>query len=1462
MKYKSNVVLKISAVLLGLLVVVIGFIVVSKGDNDYRVAKIFEVNGNVTVVKDGIEYRPYAGMNIQEGTVIVTSAGSDIRMLLDEDKYIKLESGSRMTFEKLNTLGSGNAAIKLERGNIVSEIVKPLKKDEQYIINTPNAILAVRGTFFRVGISRNEDGDTDTDVYTYSGTVASNRILPNGKIVEEDVLIKRGYKAKINMDDKNTIYVLDEVDGEKTQPINIDDISNEDLIDIYFASKNGHEMFIDMKEIEKNISLRNIDIEKYKSSYDKARKVIGWEGVSVPDDSRPLLKKDEEDDLLISTYGAPYDGTHMHKEVKTIVNATCTEDGCTTLTCETCGMIVQEQVLEATGHTSSEPVVEREATCTQTGIITTKCMNCDLIISEEIIPIQEHVQVINTIPSTCTENGKETIICSVCELVFSENELEATGHIESHGGDSEAHSICSMCGEILSTEHIYVEERTKEPTCIELGEITHSCECGYSYTTEIEVIEHTETKGGTKEAHSKCSMCGEILSTEHIYVEERTKEPTCTEVGEMTYSCECGYSYTTEIEVIAHTETKGGTKEAHSKCSVCGVALNTEHIYVKKQIKAPTCTTVGEMSKSCECGYSYITEIDLIDHTEVKGGTKNSHSECSVCGEILNDEHTYTVKQIKESTCTAEGEKEHSCDCGYTYTSEVPKTGHIAVKGGTEAVHSKCGTCGEVLSTIHTYSTSQTLAPTCTDLGEEHISCECGYAYDSEISAKGHIKATNNSVSECDGCGKKMVDLSSENFPDAAFLAHIKDEGYDIDNDGILFEDELGLVRNIDVSYNADIASLTGIEHFTSVVSIDCTGVESLVEIDTTGLTQLNSLDISKTGITEIICNSEKGNDSLQNLYANSCSSLTLIDVSGTNVNTLVAQESRAVTYIDISNAAFTSFDTSIYPELENIILAGTSVNSLDLTTNTKLTLVDANNCASLENANMSGLVHLTSININNCLSLKTLDISNTMYTDTTPFNGLLSLEEFYANGTYLMEIPLTLPCTTLKVLEMNDSIIQTADLSYCTSLKRVSLKNAELTEAILEYVPKIESMDISGSVNLKSLAISDSNVLSSFDITGCTGIEELGLVNLPMVASLDLTGFSNLKDLTLEGISISDIDTTDCDKLESISVVSCENITDMAILDKAYLTSIDLRCPNLTEINLSGCTGLTGSMRLPGSPVRMFNVSGCTGLDALELYYDQGLTSLDISNTNLTTLDISTHPDLSSLNLTGATKLTEINANGCLALFNPDLSGLTEIQTLDFRQCSAILSLDTFGLTKLENLYIDGCSNMTDLNISGCTMITSLSFDGCGSLSTFNANDCTGLTSLDISGRAILETLNINGCTGIKNLNLAGCSRLNNLQVQNCALACIDLSSVTTTLGLFISTTTHTVSVEEDGVTIDIATQFPATFDVTKVTWGEGITYDSATNTLRIDTSIDDTFTYIYDCGYSNSLNVTVKIN
>ncbi len=123
-------------------------------------------------------------------------------------------------------------------------------------------------------------------------------------------------------------------------------------------------------------------------------------------------------------------------------------------------------------------------------------------------------------------------------------------------------------------------------------------------------------------------------------------------------------------------------------------------------------------------------------------------------------EHSYTEEITKQPTCTEEGEKIFTCDCGDTYTEIIPAKGHTEVidkavpatcttDGKTEGSH--CYVCGEVIkaqtvikATGHNFgSWSTTKAATCTESGTQTRKCaSCGKTETKTIPAKGHTSSS------------------------------------------------------------------------------------------------------------------------------------------------------------------------------------------------------------------------------------------------------------------------------------------------------------------------------------------------------------------------------------------------------------------------------------------------------------------------------------------------------------------------------------------------------------------------------------------------------------------------------------------------------------------------------------------------------------------------------------------------
>lgn len=194
-----------------------------------------------------------------------------------------------------------------------------------------------------------------------------------------------------------------------------------------------------------------------------------------------------------------------------------------------------------------------------------------------------------------------------CLLVGCGEQPESSGAVSESDASSVTSSVTETPTESIH-EHTYTDSVTKEATCTESGEKTFTCECGDSYTEQIEKKEHnyeevenssvpaTCTKEG-KEADTKCSLCGDVISGTAISKIAHT-------YGDYVYNNDA----TTEND---------GTETA--TCSVCGdtstrTAENTKLEHSRDTSFILTATTDSGASVECVIEYdSSAVAIELVN---------------------------------------------------------------------------------------------------------------------------------------------------------------------------------------------------------------------------------------------------------------------------------------------------------------------------------------------------------------------------------------------------------------------------------------------------------------------------------------------------------------------------------------------------------------------------------------------------------------------------------------------------------------------------------------------------------------------------------------------------------------------------------------------------------------------------------------------------------------------------------
>lgn len=353
----------------------------------------------------------------------------------------------------------------------------------------------------------------------------------------------------------------------------------------------------------------------------------------------------------LKIYNAPHDPHGMIiDETYLKTPADCEHAAVYYYVCLGCGEISQEtyEYGAPLGHEFTETVVA--PTCEADGYTQHTCSRCDYNYRDQFTEATGHqYQTVKTAP-TCTAAGYTTHTCAVCGQSYVDSIVEALGHTYEDVVTAPTHDkmgytthTCKTCGvsyvdsytEALG--HSYTQTVTKEPTCTEEGVITFTCDCGESYTEAIPMREHS--------------------------YEAVVTEPTCEEMGYTTYTCkDCGHSYVGDYQ----------NPKGHDYASV---------------VTEPTCVTMGYTTYTCkDCGHSYMADyVDALGHdyeetVHAPTCTAYGYTEhvCKTCGHAYISDiqnalgHSYVLVNAKEATCT---------EAGYTGDEVCAVCGDVKTKG-------------------------------------------------------------------------------------------------------------------------------------------------------------------------------------------------------------------------------------------------------------------------------------------------------------------------------------------------------------------------------------------------------------------------------------------------------------------------------------------------------------------------------------------------------------------------------------------------------------------------------------------------------------------------------------------------------------------------------------------------------------------------------------------------------------
>ncbi|BBH25281.1 hypothetical protein SG0102_02150 [Intestinibaculum porci] len=302
-----------------------------------------------------------------------------------------------------------------------------------------------------------------------------------------------------------------------------------------------------------------------------------------------------------------------------------------------------------------------------------------------------------TVQPTCLEDGEKTYTCLSCGETKTET-IPALGHKwrEDYTVDKEP-----SCTEVGSKSiHCSVCNAIKEGTTVEIPALGHAWS---------DPIFDFSSDGKTATATRICINNSIHKDTKDTTITSQvTKEPTCEENGETTYTAKVTfdgkeYSDTKKLVDIAAIGHKWGDvsyvwSDDNSKCTATRICQNdnshkqAETVGTTSETTKATCETAGKTIYTANFGNEVFK-------------TQNKTVKIEAIGHDFSDEWTID----REATCTENGIKSHHCSrCdAKSDVTEILAFGHSYVPGTIKATvttdgkhFDKCERCGNVINLI------------------------------------------------------------------------------------------------------------------------------------------------------------------------------------------------------------------------------------------------------------------------------------------------------------------------------------------------------------------------------------------------------------------------------------------------------------------------------------------------------------------------------------------------------------------------------------------------------------------------------------------------------------------------------------------------------------------------------------------------------------------------------------------
>ena len=458
------------AVLGGGTVAVVGAVVavaILLNNQGYRTIAVQEVNGTSIIKNEKQEIsNAYVGMHLNSGDDVTVQAESDMTLLLDMDKYVYAEENTHFWLEAEGDSETSKTRIYLEQGAELNRLNTELTKGEEYQVDTPNSVMAVRGTVFRVCVYYDSDGLAWTKIEVYDGNVEVSLKTLESEFNGVSEVFGPGESALIRASSDFSEFVVGE-DNEVKLPIDYEEIPQATALKLVEFIDDGDELCIG-----KELLMDYTKLEEH-----KMEEVITEEATCTKEGQKEVRCTVCNEIVRRETIAAL---GHVTGDWQTISNATCISDGQSAKVCTRCGATVETMDTEALGHSYGDWTVTSTASCTSGGSLSRTCSRCGSTETSTTAATGHSYVAGNATDATCTTDGSIIQICTICGHEDT-TLIPATGHtyVYKHDwlyfevveteGTVDVTVVCSQCDmqEPKTTHTIQFDPETEKYYCVD-----------------------------------------------------------------------------------------------------------------------------------------------------------------------------------------------------------------------------------------------------------------------------------------------------------------------------------------------------------------------------------------------------------------------------------------------------------------------------------------------------------------------------------------------------------------------------------------------------------------------------------------------------------------------------------------------------------------------------------------------------------------------------------------------------------------------------------------------------------------------------------------------------------------------------------------------------------------------------------------------------------------------------------